>query len=105
MFFSAQDRGHMASMVHNWPGNDVEVVVVTDGSRVLGLGDLGVHGIAVVIGKVTLGGFGWEIAHAAVTRRPPSSLDTMVARTGSCTYAAKDWDLFIVFKAFSVAPC
>jgi malate dehydrogenase (decarboxylating) len=44
----------MASMVHNWPGNDVEVVVVTDGSRVLGLGDLGVHGIAVVIGKVDL---------------------------------------------------
>ena len=44
MYFSAADRGHFASMVYNWPHDDVHVIVVTDGSRVLGLGDLGVHG-------------------------------------------------------------
>jgi hypothetical protein len=37
-------------------------------------------------------GFGWEIAHAAVSRRPPMSLNTMVARTHMYTYAAKVWD-------------
>uniref|UniRef100_A0A7S0RGB6 Malic enzyme n=1 Tax=Pyramimonas obovata TaxID=1411642 RepID=A0A7S0RGB6_9CHLO len=61
MFFSARDRHQMASMVYNWPVNEVEVVVVTDGSRVLGLGDLGLHGMGVVMGKVDLyvagGGF------------------------------------------------
>jgi hypothetical protein len=38
---------------------------------------------------VTLGGFGWEIAHGAVTRRPPISLYTIEPRTGGYTNAAK----------------
>ena len=41
-------------------------------------------------------GFRVEIAHAAVSRRPPISLDTIVARSESYTYAAKVWDLSIV---------
>jgi hypothetical protein len=45
------------------------------------------------------------MAHAAVSRRPPISLDTIVARTHMYTYAAKVWDLSIVQGAFSVAPC
>jgi hypothetical protein len=42
--------------------------------------------------------FGWEFAHGAVSRRPPIPLDTMVARTHMCTYAAKVWDLSIVLS-------
>jgi malate dehydrogenase (oxaloacetate-decarboxylating)(NADP+) len=42
MYFSPEDRGHMAAMVYNWPHRNVHVIVVTDGSRILGLGDLGV---------------------------------------------------------------
>jgi hypothetical protein len=49
--------------------------------------------------------FGWEIAHAAVTRRPPISLYTMVPRTGGYTYDVGLWDSSIVQGPFSAAPC
>eukprot|EP00090_Calanus_glacialis_P004770 TRINITY_DN13578_c0_g1_i2.p1 TRINITY_DN13578_c0_g1~~TRINITY_DN13578_c0_g1_i2.p1 ORF type:complete len:637 (-),score=135.09 TRINITY_DN13578_c0_g1_i2:85-1995(-) len=61
MFFCPYDKDEMASMVYNWEGDQVDAVVVTDGSRVLGLGDLGVGGLGISIGKLDLyvaaGGF------------------------------------------------
>jgi hypothetical protein len=48
--------------------------------------------------------FGWEIAHAAVSRSPPISLDAFVARTHMYTHAAKVWGVFLVQGPFSVAP-
>ncbi|PRP77054.1 putative NAD-dependent malic enzyme [Planoprotostelium fungivorum] len=54
MYFSVHDRGEMSQMVYNWPEKQVDVVVVTDGSRILGLGDLGANGMGIPIGKGSL---------------------------------------------------
>jgi len=61
MYFCKYDMGEMASMIYNWESDQVDAVVVTDGSRVLGLGDLGIGGLGISIGKLDLyvaaGGF------------------------------------------------
>ncbi|KAG2537148.1 NAD-dependent malic enzyme 59 kDa isoform, mitochondrial-like isoform X2 [Panicum virgatum] len=54
MYFTAKDKGEMMSMIYNWPQEKVDMIVVTDGSRILGLGDLGVQGIGIPIGKLDL---------------------------------------------------
>jgi malate dehydrogenase (oxaloacetate-decarboxylating)(NADP+) len=54
MYFTKNNIGQMSSLVNNWPHDDVHVIVVTDGSRILGLGDLGVNGMGIPIGKLAL---------------------------------------------------
>ncbi|KAI8801296.1 hypothetical protein BJ742DRAFT_838042 [Cladochytrium replicatum] len=54
LFISLKHKGQVANVLRNWTYPNPEICVITDGSRILGLGDLGINGAGIPIGKLSL---------------------------------------------------